>query len=312
MIAFLATVLLLGGGAELQHTKRSASPLSSLEHVRATGPPSVRPSGGRALDTGKPTVERPVPDTLLAYKITPHDTLHLHVFRPERQEETTSAIVFFHGGGFKRGSARHFYRQARHFRGRGMVAISVEYRVKKRHGTTPFESVRDGISAMRWVRAHADDLGIDPTRIAAGGGSAGGHIAAATALLDGFNEPDADTTISPRPNALVLFNPVVDSGPGGYAHERVGDRYPEFSPLHNVDKGAPPTLFMLGTDDGLIPVSTARRFQDLMQQAGARCMVVLYMGQGHGFYNRQDGANYYGQTLAEATAFLRSLGYLDH
>lgn len=311
MLLVLIAALLLSGCAGVQPAAGATLSSVAIDAERAGARPSGGAAEGGAAHAGPPRRERPSPDTLLTYKVTPQDTLRLHVFAPERRDETaTPAIVFFHGGGFVGGSARHFYRQARHFRQLGMVAITVEYRVKKKHGTTPFESVRDGVSAMRWVRAHADELGVDPNRIAASGGSAGGHIAASTALLDGFHEPDADTTISARPNALVLFNPVVDVGPGGNAHDRVGDRYTEFSPLHNVDEDAPPTLFLLGTEDDLIPVSTARRFQALMQEAGARCVVVLYMGQGHGFFNRAEGANYYGQSLAEATAFLRSLGYL--
>ena len=165
---------------------------------------------------GRPDPGLIEPDTLLAFKVTPQDTLHLHVFYPEDHDAAgrTSAIVFFFGGGWKGGRPAQFYPQARHLASLGMVAMAAEYRVEGAHGTTPFESVRDGVSAMRWVRAHAADrLGIDPERIAAGGGSAGGHIAAATALLDGFGEPGADAVVSARPDALVLFNPVIDNGP---------------------------------------------------------------------------------------------------
>ena len=273
----------------------------------------VGTSAAQEAQVGRPDPTPVEPDTLLAYKVTPQDTLHLHVFYPADHDAAarTPAIVFFFGGGWKGGRPAQFYRQAKHLAARGMVAMAAEYRVEGAHGTTPFESVRDGISAMRWVRAHADSLGIDPDRIAAGGGSAGGHIAAATALLDGFDEPDADTAVSARPDALVLFNPVIDNGPGGYGHDRIGERYPAFSPIHNIDPDAPPTLFLLGTEDHLIPVSTARRFQELMREADVRCEVVLYEGQGHGFFNYRDGANpYYEQTLQETVAFLRSLGYV--
>ena len=82
-----------------------------------------------------------------------------------------------------------------------MVAISAEYRVKSRNETTPFECVKDGKSALRWVRKNASKLGVDPQRIGAGGGSAGGHVAAAVATVPGLNDEEDD---SPRqPDALV-------------------------------------------------------------------------------------------------------------
>jgi acetyl esterase/lipase len=193
-----------------------------------------------------------------------------------------------------------------------MVAVSAEYRVKNRHGTTPYECVKDGKSAIRWVRMHAPELGINPDRIAAGGGSAGGHVAAATGTVKGFEEPSEDKTISAKPNALVLFNPVFDNGPGGYGHDRVQDHWQDFSPMHNIDKDTPPTIVFLGTKDKLIPVSTAQKYRDLMTQAGRRCDLHLYEGQPHGFFNYRDGKNtYYYQTVIEADRFLASLGYLE-
>ncbi len=130
----------------------------------------------------------------------------------------TPAIVFFHGGGWNAGGPSQFFNQFRHLASRGMMAISAEYRLGKKHGTTPRECVQDGKSALRWVRSHAAQLGIDPDLLAAGGGSAGGHVAAAAALIEGFNETDEDLTVSCRPNTLVLFNPVIDNGPNGYGH----------------------------------------------------------------------------------------------
>ena len=97
-----------------------------------------------------------------------------------------------------------------------MVAMAAEYRVKSRHNTTPFECVMDGKSALRWIRKNAAKLGVDPERIGAGGGSAGGHVAAAVATVPGLNEEGEDLSISCLPDTLVLFNPVYDNGPGGF------------------------------------------------------------------------------------------------
>jgi len=137
---------------------------------------------------------------------------------------------------------------------------------------------------MRWVRSHAAGLGIDPKRIAAAGGSAGGHLAAFTALVDGTDDPSDDLEISPKPAALLLFNPILDNGEGEWGHGRGGDRNKEFSPAHNVTKDAPPTVIFLGTKDKLIPVATMGRFKANMEKAGVRCDLHLYEDAGHGFF----------------------------
>ncbi len=248
------------------------------------------------------------------YKTIGETELRLYIYKPEKQDIKTRlpAIVFFHGGGWRDGPPAQFFAHCEYFASRGMVAITVEYRLKNVHGTTPFECVKDGKSAMRWVRAHADELGIDPNRIAAGGGSAGGHIAAATAVLDGLNEENEDTSISCVPNALVLFNPVCDNGPEGYGYERVGDRYKEISPMHNIKPGMPPTIIFLGTEDGAFPVNTAKKFKKLMEESGNRCDLKLYKDQVHGFFNFREGKNeYYYKTVYDADVFLESIGYVE-
>lgn len=111
---------------------------------------------------------------------------------------------------------------------------------------------------MRRVRAHAAELGVDPNRIAAGGGSAGGHLAAFTSMVEGLDDNADDLSISPRAQAILLFNPVYDNGPGGFGYERIGARDREFSPLHNIRADAPPNVVFLGTQDDLVSVETAR------------------------------------------------------
>jgi len=255
-----------------------------------------------------------VPDEKVTYKTAGEVQLQLHIFKPDNHKAIDSrpCIVFFFGGGWVSGSPSQFYPHCRYLSSRGMVAISAEYRVKNRHKTTPYECVKDGKSAIRWVRLHAGELGIDPRRIAAGGGSAGGHVAAATGCVKTFQEPGEDTAINSKPNALVLFNPVYDNGPEGYGHDRVEEHWRTFSPMHNIDRDAPPTIVFLGTKDKLIPVSTAEKYKDLMVKSGRRCDLHLYEGQPHGFFNYRNGKNtYYYQTVTEADKFLASLGYLN-
>jgi len=116
--------------------------------------------------------------------------------------------------------------------------------------------------------------------------------------------------ISSIPNALVLFNPVIDNGPGGYGYERIGDAYKSFSPLHNIKNGASPTILFLGTNDDLIPVETAKYYQKVMEKVNSSCELHLYEGQGHGFFN-YGNFEYYKKTVSETDEFLQSLGYLN-
>ena len=222
--------------------------------------------------------------------------------------KTYPAIVFFFGGGWNGGNTGQFEHQANYFANRGMVCFRADYRVKNRQGTTPFESLKDAKSAMRYIREHAGRFHVDPEKIVASGGSAGGHLAAATALITAYNE-NTDLSCSCVPNALVLFNPVMDNGPGGYGYERVGDAYKTFSPLHNIEEGAPPTILFLGTEDRLIPVETAEYYKVVMEKVGSRCDLLLYEGQTHGFFNYGQLKNYK-KTVSEANKFLISLGYL--
>ena len=249
----------------------------------------------------------------MTYKKVDGHELKLHVFNPEGHEksEARPAIIFFFGGGWNGGSPKQFYGQSEHLAKRGMVAISAEYRVKSRHKTTPLECVKDGNSALRWVRSHAKELGIDPTKILAGGGSAGGHVAAAVATTKGIDEEGEDTSVSSRPEALVLFNPVYDNGPKGYGHKRVKEYWKKISPMHNLDKNTPPTIVFLGTKDNLIPVATAEKYRDLMKKAGVKSELFLYEGQPHGFFNKGKSKKSYAKTVKEMDRFLVSLGYLE-
>jgi acetyl esterase/lipase len=228
----------------------------------------------------------------------------------DNPSKKSPAMVFFFGGGWTSGTIKQFEPQAIYFSKRGITCFLADYRVKDRQKTTPFEALKDAKSAIRFIREHAGELNIDTSKIIAAGGSAGGHLAAATALIADYNESTDNQYISSIPNALVLYNPVFDNGPGGYGYERIGDAYKNFSPLHNIKSGAPPTIVFLGNKDHLIPVETAKHYKELMEKVKSRCELFLYEGQGHGFFNYKN-LEYYKKTVAETDMFLQSLGYLS-
>lgn len=246
------------------------------------------------------------------YKKVGDVELKLFIEKPADWKESNQrpAIVFFFGGGWVGGTPEQFKTQSEYFATRGMVGIRVEYRViPKGDKGPPVVCCNDAKSAMRWVRMNAPSLGVDPDRIAASGGSAGGHLAAFASMVGGMDDPTDELKISPRANALVLFNPVFDNGPeNGYGGARLGERFKEFSPAHNITSEAPPTIVFLGGKDDLIPVSVLERFKANMVKAGVRCETRIYDGMPHGFFNREP---YKAATLIEADKFLASLGWLQ-
>lgn len=239
------------------------------------------------------------------------DTLHLNlkIYKPVGFQATKKypAIIFFYGGGWTGGKITQFQKQAIYLASRGMVTILADYRVQSRNQTTPFEAVADAKSAIRFVRTNSAQFSIDPARIAAGGGSAGGHLAAAADFTK-LDEPSEGQSVSSRPNALVLFNPVFNNGPGEYGYERIGERYPEISPFHNIAKGGAPTVVFFGTKDKLVSVKTAEAYKAKMVEMGNRCELFLYEGQAHGFFNNGE---WFDKTLRETDIFLQSLGYIE-
>ena len=253
------------------------------------------------------------PTRKVVYKEVGDVKLELHIFEPNGHDpkDRRPAIVFFFGGGWNGGNPSQFYPQSDHLAKQGVVAMCAEYRVKSRHKTTPFECVKDGKSAMRYIKVHAAELGVDPDRVCAGGGSAGGHVAAATATVPGLDEDGEDTSISCVPDALILFNPVYDNGPEGWGHDRVGDRYKEISPMHNITEKMPPTIVFLGTKDKLIPVTTAEKFRDKMRAVGVKSELLLFDGRPHGFFNitKGDGSDYRA-TVKAMDEFLREVGII--
>jgi len=254
-------------------------------------------------------------DKQIVYKTVGKAKLKLHIFYPPNHKDSNKSpvIIFFFGGGWSCGTAKQFYNQAQYLASRGMVAISAEYRTSNKYKTSPKECVKDGKSAIRYIRIHAKELGIDPKKIVGAGGSAGGHIAAACATLSRYDEKNEDLTISSKPNALVLYNPVYDNGPDGYGYERVKEYYKEFSPMHNLSKNTPPTIVFFGTNDKHVPVATAKKYQKIMKKLKCRSELYLYKNQQHGFFNygRSPNNKIYIDLVKKVDTFLVSLGYLQ-
>lgn len=247
------------------------------------------------------------------YKTVGDVELPLYVFNPEGHsaKATTPAIVFFFGGGWRAGSPTQFEPHCKALADRGMVAITVEYRVSSRHDVKVEDCIADAKSAMRWVRGHASTLGIDPDRIASGGGSAGGHLAACVMVVDDFDAESDNLEIRAKPNAMVLFNPAM--GPFDEVVQQ-GDRtrgpVKKITPLTYASTEQPPCVMFFGTADGLL--EGAETYRQRSVEAGNDCKIVTYEDQGHGFFNHGRNDNrFYDLTLAETDKFLVDLGWLS-
>lgn len=234
----------------------------------------------------------------------------VRIFEPDytKFKGVRPAAILYHGGGWNGGSITLFEPQAKYFTDRGMIVILPNYRVSSRDKTTPYECVKDAKSAFRYVRANAERLNIDPDKIAAGGGSAGGHMAAALGTIEGFNEESDDLGVSCVPNALLLFNPVLDNGPGGFGYDRVAADYKDFSPLHNLDKDVPPTITVLGDQDNLIPVVTLQYFNDMLVRVGVKSEFYVYEGGKHSFWKSEP---FKSDVLSKMDNFLVAIGFLE-
>lgn len=254
------------------------------------------------------------PDNTIEYhKPQPDAVLKMDIFYPSDHsaEDKRPCIVLFFGGGWKMGAPSQFYGYSKYFASRGMVAIAAEYRTDRSHKAIPKNCVEDGRQAVRYVRQHAAELGVDTNRIVVGGGSAGGHVAAAVAMCSKI-DVDPTSQVSSMPNALVLFNPVYNNGPGGYGHDRVADYWQDLSPFHNICKGLPPTIVLFGSADHHVPVAQINTFQESMVKAGNDCITHIYEGEKHGFFHiSKGGRKMFEEVLTKVDAFLVDHSFLQ-
>jgi acetyl esterase/lipase len=200
------------------------------------------------------------------------------------------------------------YPFADYFAKLGMVGISVEYRLAAQKpvpgGLTPFDCVQDVKSAIRYLKTHAAEMGIDPEKIVVSGGSAGGHLAVATALFEAVNDPLDDLKMSTMPAAMVLLFPVIDtSAEIGYGNALLGERWKEIDPNSHVRSGLPPTITFHGTGDTVTPFAGAEKFHAAMKAAGNESELVVNQGGVHGYlmFDRK----VLDETLGKSAAFLR-------
>jgi acetyl esterase/lipase len=249
-------------------------------------------------DHQKITIYKTINDIALEALIFNHEEI--------KHNNKRTAFLFFHGGGWAVGKPEWGKNRCEYYASLGMVAISFEYRIRDRHGTTPIESIKDAKSAIRWVRKNASHLGIDPDKIIACGFSAGGHLAACTAMIKGFEGANEDLTISSTPNALVLYSsPMNTSWMDTYVDSVVNC----CSPFHHIKPELPPMILFNGTKDEQVSFVSNKNFAERMSDFDNQCEFHALKGRGHFIFNNKNDKQ---KIVKKTDEFLNSLGYLNH
>lgn len=215
--------------------------------------------------------------------------LELHVFYPESHSPSDKrpAIMMFHGGAWRNGTSRKIYPYAYALVDSGYVGISVQYTLYEDGGPTVFDSVKSARAALRFLSANASQYGIDPNRIVVGGGSSGGQLALGTVLFD-----DIDNEETPKPAAIILLWPVLDTSENGFGNEIIGDNWESISPYHRVKEDMPPTLLFQGTADVKTTMPVAISFAQKMSDKGNEIESVIELGGVHGYANLDESLYY--------------------
>lgn len=229
--------------------------------------------------------------------------LRVHIFAPEGTARQNPAVLFYFGGGFRLGDAASLTDLAKAFSARGYVAAIADYRVLCRDGVAAPAGVDDAEASIRWLRDHASELDIDRQRIAAGGGSAGGLLAASAAIR---------LPKSVRPSALILFNPVLDLETGVWAHDQSTAEARAYSPSLMPMRNLPPTIIFHGDADRTVPIQSSRDFCVRAETIGRVCQLVEYPGKDHSFASKRDvdpvlGISAFDDTSGRAWRFLQPI-----
>lgn len=252
-----------------------------------------------------------VKKTEVIYKEIDGIKLEMNVYAPLVQKtEKLPAMVFFYGGGWNSSNMKQFDLQARYLASRGMVVFCPEYRYASKHKTKVAECVKDSRSAVRYIKSHVDEFGIRTDQLIAAGISAGGHLSAALATINQFNESTDNLNISVKPYALILIVPAVriereTLNPAFIP--RFDGKEKELSPYSHITKNMPPTLILAGVNDDKIPVESVRAFKKKMEEYGNSCKLIEYPGKGHNLAHFIQSPDSFKASLGDMEKFLDKL-----
>lgn len=252
--------------------------------------------------------------------------LRLDVFLPSERSRPVPCVMVIAGGGFLAQERSRFGFVAAHLAARGFAAAAIDYRGAPDH-TFP-ATIADAKAAVRWVRAHARELAVDPARIGAIGQSAGGHLAAMLAVSAGVAElegaAEQDGAASRIQSAVALagvFDFISRLKDGGHQRRAIeekrrtngawvgepfsvtSERWRRASPIHYVTTDDAPVLFVHCRGDMTAPFPQSVQMFEALRTLSPRSKLVLYDGGGHNVL-RATGINV--RMWEEAIAFLNA------
>jgi acetyl esterase/lipase len=220
--------------------------------------------------------------------------LKLDLYRPKAKSAAPLPVVIWvHGGGWRNGTKENC--PFTWLAAEGYAVASLDFRLLPEH---PWPAqIDDPVAALRWLRREAGRLGLDPGRVAAAGGSSGGHVVAlwgtlplpaadkVQAVVDWYGPTDL-LTMPPnvlsekrtraelaKANGALLLGGIVMDQP---------EKAKAVSALHQVTKDDVPFLIMHGAEDTSVPLDQSRRLHAALQAAGVESTMKIHPGAGHG------------------------------
>lgn len=246
----------------------------------------------------------------VTYSIANNFECKLDVYARRSTNGPVPTAIYIHGGGWVSGEKESYMLNIFPYLEMGCAVVSVEYRLAK-VSLAP-AAVEDCRLALRWVIKNARKYGFDTTRIVVTGGSAGGHLALMTGMLDsnaGFDSPKEWDQINPPMKVAAIVNwfgitDVADllSGPNrqNYAISWLGSQpnrealAESISPITYVREGIPPILTIHGDNDNLVPYSHAIRLHKALDKANVQNQLITIPGGSHGGFTRDQMMMIYG------------------
>ncbi len=231
----------------------------------------------------------------LTYATTNDPRQKLDLYLPKGNDKPLPLLIFIHGGGWTSGKQTDYKYYCVRYAQRGYVVASITYRFADKF---PFPAcIQDAKCAVRFLRANADKYHIDKNRVAAIGGSAGGHLSMMLGYSAGVKELEGDGGYSDQSSAVQVVvdlygptditvpdardNPTVTRFFQGKSYAEIPDQYALASPITHVTKNSPPTLILQGTIDDVVPMAQSDMLYAKLKELGVPVQYEKFDGYPH-------------------------------